>query len=303
MRDHDVYSFGVVSSSTLYSIKGPFPAEEGYAEIASIQHMVGGEAANSSIVLARLGASVKLDGNWIGADDAGRRAKAILDGFEIDTSRLPLREGYAGVHEAVFASRGNRTIFGTYVRLQEEEAWNTPVEDDVRRAKVVCLDPFFGHASNRVAEIAFDARVPVITIDCPPGEALVGCASATVVSESYIKSQFASRPVEGVFDDYVRATRGVVVFTFGDRGAWYARPGSAVRTAPAYAVDAVDTSCAGDSFRAGIVFGLLNGWEDARTIDFASALAAIVCTRTPGALNSPSLAEVTAFMRSRRGVP
>jgi len=214
--------------------------------------MVGGEAADSSIVLARLGASVKLDGNRIGADEAGRRTKAILDGFRIDTSRLRPREGYAGVQEAVFASRGTRTIFGTYVRLQEEQDWNTPVADDVRRAKV-------------------------------------GRASATVVSESYLKSQFAGRAVEAVFDDYLRAMRGVVVFTFGNRGVWYARSGSAVRTSPANAVDAVDNSRAGDSFRAGIVFGLLNGWDDATTIDFAAALAAIVCARTPGALNSPSL--------------
>lgn len=168
MSDHDVYAYGVVSSSTLYSLKGTFPAPEGYGEIDTVQRMVGGEAANSSIVLSRLGASVKLDGNWIGADDAGRRTKALLDRFGIDSSRLPPRDDCRGVQEAVIAAGGTRTVFGTYVRLQEDEAWNMPVEDDVRRAKVVCLDPFFGRASNRVAEIAVDAGRPVVTIDCPP---------------------------------------------------------------------------------------------------------------------------------------
>jgi len=300
MRDHDVYAYGVVSASTLYSIKDAFPVPEGYAEIDSVQYMIGGEAANSSIVLSRLGASVKLDGNWIGADEAGRRTKALLDGFGIDTSRLPPRDDHRGVHEAVFAVHGTRTVFGTYVRLQQDEAWNMPVEEDVRRSRVVCLDPFFGKASNLVAEIGVDAGKPVITIDCLPDDAFVGRASAVVVSESYIRSNFSGRRLEAVFDDYLKATSGLVVFTFGEKEIWYGRPGTGVLTAPAYAMEPVDTSCAGDAFRAGIVFGFLKGWEDPEMIDFAAALAGMVCTRTPGALNSPSLDEVSDFIGSRQ---
>ena len=68
----NVYSYGVVSSSTLYRVGGAFPAPEGYAEIEDVSYMIGGEAANSSIVLARLGARVMLDGSWIGDDGGGR---------------------------------------------------------------------------------------------------------------------------------------------------------------------------------------------------------------------------------------
>jgi len=93
MKPHAVYAYGVVSSSTLYSIRGSFPSPEGYAEINDFRHMTGGEAANSSIVLARLGVPVKLDGNWLGADENGKRTKALLSGYQIDTSRLLLREG------------------------------------------------------------------------------------------------------------------------------------------------------------------------------------------------------------------
>jgi sulfofructose kinase len=300
MSDHDVYSFGVIAASTHYAIKGSFPAPEGYAEIEDASHMIGGEAANSSIVLSRLGARVRLDGNWIGADEAGRRVKALLDRFGIDTSRLPLREQYRGVREVVFAAQGTRTIFGTYGRLLENEDWNMPVEDDIRRSRVVCLDPFFGRASNRVAEVAFDAGIPVVTVDCLPGECLIGHASAVVVSESYLRSKFAGRSMEAVFQDYLQATRGLVIFTLGADGGWYGRPGTAVQKFSAYPVTAVDTTCAGDSFRAGIVFGFLQGWDDARLVDFGAAVAAIVCTRTPGSLNAPGCDETLEFMRARR---
>ncbi len=166
MKAHDVYSYGVVSSSTLYGIRGAFPGPEGYAEIDDVRYMTGGEATNSSIVLSRLGARVKLDGNHLGADEGGKRTKALLSDYRIDTSRLPLIEGYEGVREVVFAAEGTRTIFGTYCRLLEEAQWNLPQEDDITAAKVVCLDPFFEEASSRVAEIACDADIPVVTVDC-----------------------------------------------------------------------------------------------------------------------------------------
>jgi sulfofructose kinase len=300
MSGHDVYAFGVVASSTHYAIEGAFPAPEGYAEIDDVSHMIGGEAANSSIVLSRLGARVKLDGNWIGADDAGRHVKALLDRFQVDSSRLPLKEHYSGVREVVFAAQGTRTIFGTYCRLQENQDWNMPVEDDIRRSRVVCLDPFFGEASNRVAELASRAGTPVVTIDCLPHEPLVGHASAVVVAESYLRSKFPGRTLESIFREYLQATRGLVIFTLGENGGWYGRSGTASRTFAAYPVTAVDTTCAGDSFRAGIVFGFLQGWDDARLVDFGAAVAAIVCTRTPGALNAPSYDETVGFMRSRQ---
>lgn len=300
MSDHDVYSFGVVASSTHLGLGGPFPVPEGYAEIISVNQMIGGEAANSSLVLSRLGAKVMLDGNWIGADDAGRHVKSLLERFGIDTSRLPLKEHCSSVREVVVAAQGTRTIFGTYCGLQENEAWNMPVDDDIRRSRVVCLDPFFGEASNRVAAIASGAGIPVVTVDCLPHEPLAGHASAIVLSESYLRSKFPDQPLASVFQEYLQSTRGLVIFTLGEKGGWYGRLETGLQTFAAYPVTAVDTTCAGDAFRAGIVFGFLRGWDDARLVKFSAAVAAIVCTRTPGALNAPGYDETLAFMRSRQ---
>jgi sugar/nucleoside kinase (ribokinase family) len=292
----DVYSYGVVSSSTLYRVGGAFPTAEGYAEIKDVRHMIGGEAANSSIVLARLGARVKLDGNWIGDDGSGRRTKALLDGFGIDTSRLPLREDYRGVEEVVFAAGGTRTIFGTYGALLDNEEWNAPQEDDIAAAGVVCLDPFFTDPATRIAEIASGAGIPVVTVDCRHDSALPGHASAVVIAESFIRENYPDQSLEDLFRQYLAATTGLVVFTFGDRPAWYARRGENVREMPPFAIEPVDTTGGGDSFRAGIVYAVLRGWDDARAMTFAAALAAINCSRFPGVLNSPSLDEVEALI-------
>jgi sulfofructose kinase len=298
MNAHDVYSYGVVSSSTLYGLRGKFPQPEGYAEIDDVRYMTGGEATNSSIVLSRLGVRVKLDGNWLGADDGGKRTKAFLSAYGIDTSRLPLTEGYEGVQEVVFAAAGTRTIFGTYCRLQENAQWNVPQEEDITAAKVVCLDPFFREASARVAEIACDAGIPVVTVDCSYDAPLLRQVSAVVIAESYIRENYPGLKLEDLFQEYQRATSGLVIFTFGAGAIWYARSDETVRNFEPYSIDPVDTTGGGDSFRAGIVYGFLQGWDDDRMIDFAAALAALVCTRRPGVLGSPTLDEVLRFIRS-----
>ena len=300
MKSHDVFSFGVVSSSTLYGIQGEFPGAEGYAEIDDVRHMTGGEATNSSIVLARLGVQVKLDGNWVGADDNGRRTKALLADYKIDTSRLPLREGYSGVQEVVFATKDTRTIFGTYCRLQEDAAWNEPHEDDVSQAKAVCLDPFFKEASYRTAEIGARKGIPVITVDCGYDDPLLKHVSAIVIAESYIRENYPDHELEDLFRLYQNNCEGLVIFTFGDKAIWYARSDQSVQTQQPYGVRAVDTTGGGDSFRAGIVYGFMNRWADEQMIDFAAAVAAIVCTRFPGVMHAPTCDEVMDFMHAAK---
>jgi sugar/nucleoside kinase (ribokinase family) len=49
---------------------------------------------------------------------------------------------------------------------------------------------------------------------------------------------------------------------------------------PAWCVEAVDTTGAGDIFHAGYIYGLLQNWELERTLDFACAAAALNCTGT-----------------------
>ncbi len=64
-----------------------------------------------------------------------------------------------------------------------------------------------------------------------------------------------------------------------------------------YRVQVVDSAGAGDSFRAGVIYGLLQQWGDDQTIQYAAAVAALVCASFPGVLNSPSHAEVMQFIQ------
>ena len=296
MPGHDVYSYGVVASSTQYVLGGAFPSVEGYGELVGTHYITGGEAANSSIVLARLGASVMLDGNWLGEDAGGKRTRELLSGAGIDVTRLAPRSGYTGVQEVVFAAEGKRTIFGTYGALQENEEWNQPVVDDITAAKVVCLDPFFKAPAMKVAEVASGAGIPVVTVDCRHDDPLLPHVSALIVAESFIRDNYPDKDTMALLSQYLEAAGGLVIFTFGDAPMLYARRGNDTKSVFPYTVNPVDTTGGGDSFRAGIVYGYLQGWDDETMIDYASAVAAINCTRSPGVLNSPNADEVTRFI-------
>jgi sulfofructose kinase len=53
--------------------------------------------------------------------------------------------------------------------------------------------------------------------------------------------------------------------------------GTQFRYAPAYEVNVVDTTGAGDIFHAGFIYALLQGWPPQRQLDFACAAAALNC--------------------------
>jgi sugar/nucleoside kinase (ribokinase family) len=78
----------------------------------------------------------------------------------------------------------------------------------------------------------------------------------------------------------------------------YGRQGAPSRQFKPYRVEVVDSAGAGDSFRAGVIYGLLQQWSDDQTIRYAAAVAGMVCASFPGVLNSPTHAEVLQFIRA-----
>lgn len=299
MNDHDVYSYGVISASSLYLLKDNFPARTGYAEIAEKYRNIGGEAANTSIVLSRLGLTVKLDGNWINPDDDADFLQDVFSKNNVDISRISFQR-CQGPKEMLVVDSDSRTIFGTYAQLLEEKSWNLPERIDVQNAKVICLDPFFGNASLQAANYAKGFSKPIITVDCKYDDPIFLASDIAIISEEYIGHTYPQHSISSVTHEYKASSSGTVIFTFGHKEIIFGSRDEGFKRFTPYDINPVDTAGAGDSFRAGIIFGLLRKWPTGKTIEFASALAAIVCQSFPGVLNSPSYDEVVSFLKDRK---
>ncbi|MBP1670170.1 MAG: sugar kinase, ribokinase [Bacteroidetes bacterium] len=121
-----------------------------------------------------------------------------------------------------------------------------------------------------------------------------------IISHELRDQSYPGGDMQPLFQEYQTRCEGLVIFTFGADELWYARRDQPIRKCKPYKITPVDTTGAGDSFRAGIVYGLLHSWDDESTVDFASAVAACVCLSAPHALNAPGLEGVLAFMKERK---
>jgi sulfofructose kinase len=92
-----------------------------------------------------------------------------------------------------------------------------------------------------------------------------------------------------------RTLDNVLVVTMGEHGS-SALVGDRFYHEPAFMVHAVDTTGAGDVFRGGFIYALVNGLPMDQALRTANAAAAVSCTRL-GALNGvPTLMEVRELM-------
>jgi sugar/nucleoside kinase (ribokinase family) len=300
MTEYDVYAYGMISSSTLHILapEFSFPAPDGYGEINETLQMIGGEAANSSIVLGKLGSRVKIDGNWLGDDEKGAAVMDILEEYGITTSRLTKKAGYRGVNEIVFSDKKTRTVFGTYCHLLfTEKQWNTPVKEDIRGAEIVCLDPFFKEESLLAARYASEFSVPYVTVDVKPNDPVAHDAAVLIISGEFRRREYPDREISSLLADYTNKTEGIVIFTSGESDILYQQKGKGEGRIQPFHVVPVDTTGAGDSFRAGIIYSMLTGWDMEESICFASGLAALVCTSFPGVLGAPDEKGVIDFIQ------
>lgn len=87
-----------------------------------------------------------------------------------------------------------------------------------------------------------------------------------------------------------------VVLKVGSRGAFLS-VADREETVPAFAVQAVDSTAAGDAFNGAFATALVRGRDPRESARFAAAAAAISVTRAGAQSSMPSLAEVEQFLR------
>jgi sugar/nucleoside kinase (ribokinase family) len=296
-----VIVYGLVCLDTIWRVER-LPMPGGYAQVLAERRTIGGEAANTAIALARWGVRVALVGYALGEDEEKRR---LCELFAREAPQIDFRflatspDAQTPCFLCIGTADGHRTIFGRcYSPLQAP-----PLDPELARsAHMFTLDPYGGEAGVRACTVAAAAGLEIIAMDCTGLPEVNARASIAVTSAENIGPE---KPLEelAAFAAALRDQYGpTTILTRGAAGCVVAPEGGAtgeVISIPAYVAPAVvDSTGAGDVFRAGLIYGRLQDWDLEPTIRFASAAAALNCGEMGGWCGVRSVEEIGEFQRA-----
>ena len=293
----DVYLFGQVLGTHSFLLKGGFLRPDEYSEIEAQYFLPGGETGTAATVLDSLGVSVRMDGTWIGTQVAPM-LRGFYSGRKVDLSSLRFTDDEPGVMDYVVIAGLTRSPMGRFQTLfaSGKRWWSVPREEDIMNCKAAAIDPYFREESLLAADLCVRHGIPYVTIDSPHTSPLHSRAAVNVVSGECISEHYAGMAPEAVMTLMQAATDGLTILTQGGGEILYGRRGGPIRRMKPFAVEVKSTLGAGDTFKAGCVYGLLHGMPDDTLVRFASACAAVAISRFPLPLNPPRLEEVRRMM-------
>ena len=282
--------------------------------------LAGGAPANVAVALARLGVPSAFCG-VVGADPLGERLIAELQAEGVDVSRL--RQTTVAPTTIAFAWKDERgdgrfwIMRGADLDLSAEDADRAGIPTPERLWSSVrcrwrrhprgqqCFTQWRWRASHDVP-VVFDVNLrPTVWSD--PAEAVGLCES--VASTSTIVKLSLDDAV-GLFGEGITATDAcarilalgapTVVLTDGARGCWYANaPAGDIHFVPAFSVDAIEPTGAGDAFAAAIISrAIASGWKPLQLEDvrFAAAAGALATTRRGAWDGLPTPEQLETFL-------
>ena len=296
-RTPRAYLFGMVLGTHSFLLRDSFLRPDEYSEIREKYFLPGGETGTAATVLSSLGVPVRMDGSWIGTEVAPM-LKAFYADTLVDLSSLRFVQDDPGVMDYVVISGLARTPMGRFQALfsSGKRWWNAPKEEDLAGCGAAGIDPFFGEESLRAAEMCRARGIPYVTIDCRHDSPLHRHAAVNAVSRECFGAQYPGLSPEEVMALMQREAEGLTILTQGGGEMLFGRRGEAVRRMRPFSVRVQSTLGAGDTFKAGCVYGVLNGMDDESLVRFAAACAAVAISRFPLPLYPPRLEEVLALV-------
>jgi sulfofructose kinase len=267
----------------------------GMTPLADLVYDGGGQVGTALTALARLGVLAGYVG-LLGHDREGRWLRDLFVREGVDTARLHLRDDVGTnvcliLVDQVTARRSilcHRRVHPTDLTLDQADRKYIPA------ARVLHLDGQFMPAAIQAARWARDAGVRVCYDGNHPRpglEDLLPLVDWLVVAEPFPMAYTGLQDPEQAARALLAQGARVLVATQGKGGCqvWTAEDHL---HAPGLAVQAVDTTGAGDAFHGAFIYAMLQGWDLRQVATFANAVAALNCRALGGRRGLPTLAQV-----------
>lgn len=302
MESCDVLCYGEIGIDNIIQADG-LPSPENAVFPTSDSYHGGGAAANTAVWLATLGAKVELTGNAIGQDTYGNWIIERLSKHpNIDLSLVEQREGVmTPFTRALVTPDGERSFLIFWYPQAPKIALTKQMLNGVR---YMALDLYGGPERLASARLAFESGVATAVGDVIwPDHPALPYTSIATNSGPYIRQHFPGVDVRQHARKLQAISKGIVITTDGPRTVYALDAQGNGLTIEPPTVSAVDATGAGDAFRAGLLYGLLHGFDLSRSLCWAVACGSLKVKNLGAATTLPDFEEIEALANSLQTQP
>ena len=252
----------------------------------------GGCAANTATALARLGVPVTVTGH-VGRDLFGDFVVQDLARKGVNTAGISRSSKHGTSKTVILPVTGEDRRYLHTFGANADFAVSDIDLDLINHARVFCVGGYLALPGLRADELrtvfqqaqASDVHT-VLDVVVPAGEGHDALAALTPVLpyvDFFLPNDDEAARLTGEPEPHQQARRLLelgcrnVVITLGEHGALLMNAEETIEV-PAFAMPVVDPSGAGDAFAAGLIVGLLEGWDMRQMLRFASVMGASACT-------------------------
>jgi len=293
----DIIGLGQVTVDEIYILQF-IPKIDEVVFVKKRVKQQGGMVTTALKTISRLGGSVEFIGG-IGDDDNGKYVLDVFRDGNIDIKQVEIFKNQATAYSVILVDKktGKRTIINNPGVQKVDLKLKIP---DITGAKIIHLDGSWFETAVETARLAREKGITV-SIDLSPSNydskvfELIKLCNYIIVPWKFAKYHTLKTTPLMAGRKLLKYGPDAVIITKGGNGSLVISEDKEFKI-PAFQVSVKDTTGAGDSFHGGFLFGLIKNYNLKEAVVFASAVAALNCTKIGGQGGLPTFQEVKKFL-------
>jgi len=306
-----ILAVGDVNIDLVFTGLDRIPSAEQEVLAHGLELLVGGQTSTVARTLSRLGLAVSFVGR-VGDDEYGRTAVQALQASGVGVSGVVVDPTLPTGTTVVLSTGSERTYItfpGSAARARRADV----TAEGLSSADHLHVGSYYLQSALRpeLPELFREAGRRGLTTSLDPGwdpseewgqdiQAVLPQVDVFLPNEAEAMAITGTKTPEEALEALIGRCRTTVV-KMGAAGCIAAGRGGEVCRCPAFRVQVVDVTSAGDIFNAGFLYGFLGGWSLAESLRFACACGAIAVARAGAGGIMSGVQQVKEFLNEHSG--